>query len=128
MSTDRTFNLFLRLFVLRSRKDGANYWEKVTETRLDESFTSVPVVDAAVSALADQNRVDLSLDPENGEITLLVEEIKKAKARTRSSVTEAAFDAWIHKLHGIRAYAREVAKKAPGNVQVELAAWTRNAS
>ncbi|MBW2674445.1 MAG: hypothetical protein JRD89_13710 [Deltaproteobacteria bacterium] len=125
---DRTFNLFLRLFVLRTRKDGANYWDKVTETRLDESFTDVPVIAEALKALADSDRVDLDLDPKNEEISLLVEEIKKAKARTRSSVTEAAFDAWIHKLNGIRAYARKVAAKAPGNVNVELAAWTRNAS
>lgn len=123
---DRTFNLFLRLFVLRTRKDGTNYWNKVMETRLDESFTTVPVIEEALAGLIDKDRVDLSLDPAKGEISLLVEEIKKAQARTRSSVTEAAFDAWIHKLNGIRAYARKVYAKAPGNVQVELAAWTRS--
>jgi hypothetical protein len=126
MSTDRTFNLFLRLFVLRSRKDGSNYWDKVTETRLDESFTDVPIIAEAVSALADQNRVDLSLDPAKGDLSALIDEVKKAKARTRSSVTEAAFDAWIHKLNGIRAYARKVYARNPGNVQVELAAWNRS--
>lgn len=123
---DRTFNLFLRLFVLRTRKDGTHYWNKVMETRIDESFTTVPIIEEALKGLIDKDRVDLSLDPKNGEITLLVEEIKKAQARTRSSVTEAAFDAWIHKLNGIRAYARKVYSKAPGNVEVNLAAWVRS--
>jgi nicotinamidase-related amidase len=124
MSTDRKFNLFVRLFALRTQKDGSREWRKVTECRIDESFVAVPLVAEAVAKLADQTRVDLSFDPNSTNLSQVIDEVLKAKKRTRSALTETAFDALLHKLNGIRDYAR---KAGPQNVQVELAAWQRNA-
>ena len=126
----RNFNLYVRLHVLKTnRVTGNRYWDtNVMECRVDESFTTVPIIAEAVSKLQDQGRVDLAFEPKEKEITLLIEEIEKAQKRTRSTVTDAAFDAWTHKLAQIRKYARKVYAKTPPNVAVELVGWHRNDS